>query len=270
MGLPLFGAESRLDDASPATIIVAPGEDTSFPKANVTDDRLFTLFKWTGSAPFDLITDAGVGNTADVDYFGLVGHDIFTQGGTIEFDNSPDNITYAGPTIFTVTPTDDKIILRTFTKVTDRFFRLRITGASAPPSIGQASWGLKVEVPFGMPRGFDPNAERLRLRNTVSQSGNILGAVGIFTERAANLRLRLMPGSFVNGTTIGQFREFWDNHASLGNPFFWSWNAGNPGSFEKDAFFAVVENDASIARPLATQLDVGFRDIQFSVLGLKE
>ena len=61
MGLPAFGADSLLDSD---TLTVSPGEDSGFPKANATDDRIFTLFKWTGSAPFDLITDAGVGNTS--------------------------------------------------------------------------------------------------------------------------------------------------------------------------------------------------------------
>lgn len=265
MGLPTFGANSLLDSD---TVTVSPAADASFPVSNASDDRTFTLFKWTGSAPFDVITDAGAAATSDVDYFALVIHDIFTQGGTVTFASSPDNITYT--TIFTVVPADNFIIFRSFTKVTKRFFRLRITAASSPPFIGQLQWGTKVEVPFGIGTPFDPNAERVNFRGTRSQEGNILGATGSFVERMATINLPNLPSTFVTGTTLGLFKEFWDNHASLGLPFFWQWNAGDPGSFEKDAFFAVIENDTRIRRGLASQLDSGIRNIQFAVQGLRE
>ncbi|KKM02210.1 hypothetical protein LCGC14_1786700 [marine sediment metagenome] len=266
MGLPLFGADSLLDsDTLTSSIAAASG----FPVANLNDDRIFTVFKPTTNATLDIKTDAGAGNTSDVDYFGMVGHDLFTQGATITFARSTDDISYT--TIFTTVVGDDKIVLRGFDKETFRFFRLRITGSTAAGSIGQLQWGTKVEVPFGIEVGFDPLDEVVRMRHTRSQSGNILGSVATFSERRASISLRLMPNTFVNGTTVGQFREFWDNHASVGKPFFWQWNAEEPVvDFEKDAFFAVIVNDAALGRPIVTPLASGERDISFDIVGLKE
>lgn len=265
MGLPTIGANSLLDSD---TLTVSPGEDASFPKENATDDRVFLLFKWTGSAPFDLITDAGVGNTSDVDYFGLITHNLFTLTGTLTFAQSADNISYT--TIFTVAPGDDLIIFRSFTKVTNRFFRLRITGTASPPEIGEVAWGTKVEIPFGVPPGFDPQREEIDQNFNRSQTGNILGALHRFVSRRIPISIDLIPTAFITGTTLGLLKEWWDNDGGIGKPFFFGWNAGNPGSFEKDSVFGVADPRRGIRRPLATQLDVGFRDLQFEVIALKE
>ncbi len=281
MGLPTFAADSRFDKST-VTVTASPVAATGFPVSNLSDDRIFSVFKSSdATSPLDIITDEGVGNTATVDYFGMVGHNLgalSTAGNqvTIVFAHSPDNIVYT--TIFTqlIPVGDDTIIFRSFaTTVARRFFRLRITRATPPfasaPEIGELQWGTKVEASDpSIAIGFDPVSERVQMRSTRSQTGNILGTVQSFVSRTANIRLRLQSGAFTTGTAIGQFKEFWDNHASLGKPFFWAWNPGDPGSFEKDTFFAVIQNDATLARPLATPLDTGFRDIQFSVVGLKE
>ena len=75
-----------------------------------------------------------------------------------------------------------------------------------------------------------------------------------------------MPSSFVRG----EFQDFWDNHASLGKPFLFLWNPGNPGSFEKDGIFTQVVVGSQVSRPLSTQVSNGLQDISFSVIGIKE
>ncbi len=273
MATPVIGANSRLDTD---TVTVSPAEDTSFPAANLSDDRLFTVFKPTSAATtVDVKTDAGVGNTVDVDYFALGGHDLSdpAQDGNgavlLTFASSPDDAVYT--TIFTVTPLDDKVIFRTFTKVTQRFFRLRMTrGSSFIPSLGQLQWGVAVDFGFGVTVGFDPEAERLRARMNQAQTGNLLGSTLQFSERRASVRFRLLTDTFIRGTTVGDFGEFWDNHGSLLKQFFFAWNPGNPGSFEQDAFFAMVDPGVAIRRPLATQVAAGARDLSFDIVGVKE
>ncbi len=272
MGRPIFGADSRLDTDTVLSNIAA---ETGFPLDNLSDDREFTTFKPSTSATLEIRTDAGVGNTVDVDYFMAIGHDFNTQGASLVFASSPDDAVYT--TIFSSTPGDDRVVVRTFTKVTRRFFRLTISGQSAAPSIGQLNWGVRVEPPFfALPSDFDPLMETARFRSGRSQSGNILGSVIGFVGRRANIRLELQPFTFVGGTTLGDFQEFWDNHAVAGKAFLWWWNQNDPTdpdpdpTFEKDAFWVVIDNDATISRRLRTQLDVGFRDIEFTVVGRKE
>lgn len=274
MGNPIFGADSRLDTD---TLTVTPVENASFPASNLSDDKTFILFKPDSSATEVTIeTDAGVGNTVDVDYLMVIGHDLNDpdEDGLgavkLEFQNSADGIGFS--TILTITTVDDsKIILRTFTKVTDRFFRIRLTRGSAfIPAIGETQWGKRVELPVGFEVGFDPQEERLRSASTRSQSGNILGSVRFFTQRDIRIRGRLILDSFIRDETLGGFQDFWDNHASLLKAFVFSWNPGNPGSFEKDSLFAIIDPSQGIRRPLRTQLDVGFRDLEFAITGQKE
>ena len=125
-------------------------------------------------------------------------------------------------------------------------------------------------MPAGIETGFDPEDEKVEARFSQSQSGNILGAISSFSNRRASLRLRFVTDSFMRGVTTGQFGDFWRNHASLLQPFFFSWNPGNPGSFEKDTFFGVFDARSGIRRDLATQLASGLRNLDITVLGQTE
>ena len=271
----IIGANSRLDSD---TVVVSPVENVNFPAVNLSDDRTFTIFKPTSTATtVTVTTDAGVGNTVDVDYFMALAHDFFDPASDgngpvdIEFENSADDISYSS--IFTETGIlDNKIILRTFTKATNRFFRLKITRvATFIPSIGQLQWGKAVVFPAGsINKSYDPQMEKIKNVTSRSQSGQILGAVRFYQERRADIKAKLMTNAFVRDETVGGFQEFWDNHGVLLKPFVWAWNAGNPGDFEKDSFFCQIDEKRGVKRPLVTPVDSGFRDLMFSVIGVKE
>lgn len=252
---------------------------TGFPNINLTDDRTYTLYKMgTDNTILDIKTDAG-GATAVVGYFMLVGHNLGSiaaspsQTVTITFAHSTDDISYTMIFTTTIPANDNTIIAREVgggTNITPpkQFFRLRIEWTNADKvQIGQVAWGQPVRFPFGMEVNFDPNNERLMARFNQAQLGNILGATVLFSERRAPVRLEHQPSSFVDDATIGGFREFWDNHGAKMKPFMWMWNSST--TFEKDTFFGVI-NPGRIGRPLVTQLDVGFRDLEFEVVGLKE
>jgi hypothetical protein len=265
MGLPTFGADSVLRDVT----LTVSSEDPAFPKANLKDERAFTIFKPLGiGSPVDIITDAGVGFTSRVNYLGLIFHDLFTQGASIAFASSPDAAVWTD--IFTAVPGDNRVIFRSFGLVTARYFRLRVSGAAAPFSIGELNWGRKVEVPYGLPVGFDPNAEVLDLAYSVSQVGNILGSIYKFGTVRLALSWNHLPATFVEGTDVGEFRHFWDTWAGLGRPFFFCWAAGNPGASEKDAIFCVAEAGTPLTRPYNAPRQQGYRDLAFSVMALKE
>lgn len=288
MGNVMFGADSRLDQD---TLTASVAADANFPVSNLNDDRAFTLYKMGSTATELLVkTDEGVGDFAIVDYFMLVGHDLSDPDSDgngavlVEFQHSSDDITYT--TIFSVTPTDDKIIVRSFFQIKKQFFRLRLTrGTAFKASLGELQWGRAVrpgaDQPFdgtpgqsvgiGVSVGFDPNDETIEGQFNRSRTGQLMGAVRTISMRRARVRLELLDGSFVNDTTDPTgFKFFWDTHASKLKPFLFWWNDGNPGPFEKDAFFAIIDPGAGINRPLRTQLNVGRKDLEFAVIGVKE
>jgi len=275
MGIAIIGADSRLDSDA---VTVVPSENANFPASNLSDDRNYTVFKPGSTATSVTIkTDAGVGNTVDVDYFMSVGHDYFDPAldgnGAVDvkFEHSADDAAYT--TLFDETGIlDNKIILRSFTKATNRFFRLTLSRvATFIPSIGQLQWGKAVEFPAGtILKGYDPQTEMIRNVTSRSQSGQILGAVRFYQERRADIKAKLLTNTFVRDETLGGFQDFWDNHGVQLKPFVFSWNSGNPGNFEKDAFFCQIAEKKGIRRPIVTPIDSGFRDLSFSVIGVKE
>lgn len=275
MGNPVFAADNRLDVD---VVTTTPASASGFPSANLFDDRLFTFFKSVASATSIIIeTDAGVGNTAAVNYISIIAHNLDTatvQDGIYSFQNAAVPAGPFDPILTDIPITDDRIIFNQFTEIVDRVFRLTITTnggvATILPLIGQLQWGKRVESDGFIQVGFDPEGEITRGRFTRSQSGNILGAISTISIRVADITIPFLTNTFLRDETVGGFKEFWDNHASKLKPFVYAWNPGNPGSFEKDSFFGVVQPESGILRPLSTNLDSGFRSLQFRIEGLKE
>lgn len=271
MGNPVFAADNRLDvDTVTSNAASADG----FPIANLFDDRLFTFYKTVSSTAIKIDTDAGVGKTVDVDYITIIGHNLDANANIrFKFEQASDP---GGP--FTViipltAVSDNKIIFQTFTKVTNRVFRLTIEDtepALFAASVSQLQWGKRVESDGFIQVLFDPESEEVRGRFTRSQSGNILGAISTISTRFADILIPFVTNTFIRDNTVGGFKDFWDNHASKMKPFVFAWNPGSPGNFEKDAFFCIIQPEAGISRLLSTNLDAGFRSLQFRVEGLKE
>ena len=203
MGSPIFGAHSRLDSD---TLTVSPGSATGFPKENLFDDRLFTIWKASASGTTWIKTNTG-GSPANVSYLGIASHNLFTIGATITFEGSPDDSTWT--TIFTHTPADNKIIFRSFSTVSYRYFRLSITGGSAAVQIGELQWGVVVDPTYGFDVGFDPNEEETNARYSESQTGNFLGVVLSYVSRRTAVRLRLIQDSWIRDMTTSGFGDFW-------------------------------------------------------------
>jgi hypothetical protein len=278
MGVPLFGANSRLDiDTVTAGSVPVPG----FPLSNLFDDRSFTVFKTQATlTSMTINTNAGATGIADVDYFFLAGHDLNDPAKDglgavkLEFEASNDGIGFAN--IFTVTPSDNKIIARSFPQVKlftvlPRFFRIVLSRAAAfQASLGEMQWGKGVRPPLGFAVGFDPDDQRVMARFNRTQVGNLVGSTVNFIQRQAEINFPRIEDSFVSGVSVGDFKDFWDNHARLLKPFLFLWNSvqlATDVTNEKQAFWAMVDPGGGIQRPLVTQVDVGFRDLRFRILG---
>ena len=291
MGNPILGSDSLLDDSS-VTTTPSVAADAAFPLSNLNNDRPWSPYKM-GSANVTLTieSDAGVGKTKIVDYFMLVGHDLFDPAldglgpiTSLFFERSADAAAWS--TVFSIVPgstpvgsiADNKIIARFFsTPIVDRAFRLRLERPANAfiATLGELQYGKAVVFPVGMSRGVDPNAESLNSSRSQSQTGQIVGTTERYSDRTQTINMQFLPTSFVDGTDVGEFKEWWDNEGSKMKGFLLHWNPdldpdANPGVFEKDAFFAIVVPGSRISRPLSTQVATGLRDVNFSVTGPKE
>jgi len=280
MSTPVIGAQNHLLDTA-LTITSTPAEDAAFPLSNASDHKQYTEFKPGSSVTEVLVTiDAGVGNTIDTDYFGIVGHDLFDPAedglGPVTYQlQRSDDASFWSTYIGGAVAASNNIIFSKSVTETRRAFRLRMTRGSAfIPTIGQLHIGKTVEFPYGVRVGYDPQSEKHFSLFPSRQEGNIIVPLSRWIEKRATVDLQLLENTFVRDVTANGFQKFWEEHASKMLPFFWSWNPGlqniSTNPFEDDTIFGVVEPNTSIRRPMTTQNSNGLRSIRFSLIGLKD
>lgn len=173
--------ENRLDDGTPAASTTAAG----YSVLNLRDWRAYTWWKPT-ALPATVTVDCGSAKAAD--YWAVYGHDLATQGCTIELRGSTDNFSASNVLVDTVTPSTDAAFVRHFASATYRYWRLRITGAASMPSLAIASVGVAMDIPAYLSEGFDPlglyapgRAQPQRARPRARPHGGV-GGVGADAE----------------------------------------------------------------------------------------
>ena len=101
MGYPKIFHDNRLDDATPAASTTAAGYNV----LNLRDWRPYT--KWQPTAlPATVTVDCATAKAAD--YAVIWGHDLFTQGATLEIRGSTDNFAASNVLVATKTPTSNE------------------------------------------------------------------------------------------------------------------------------------------------------------------
>lgn len=135
-----------------------------------------------------------------------------------------------------------------------RWWRLKITGHSAPPEMSICAWGNRTELDY-VSAGFDPYEEEIKANVTRSDTGYVLGVHDRYRERRMTLRFEDADDELYQ-----KIRDWWDNHG-LRN-FFVAWERGNrPG----DVFLMMPEPRFNNPFKLT-----GRRDISISLTGRRE
>lgn len=206
--------ENRFKDATPVASTTAAGFDV----LNLRDWRPYTWWKPT-ALPATVTVDCGSAKAAD--YAVVWGHDLFTQGATFEVRGSTDNFAASDVLVATKTPTSDKPFLLTWTSVSYRYWRLRITGTTMP-SLAIAAVGAALEVPEYLPEGFDPLNRKIEGDFNRTNKGHPLGRAIEFEEWSERLEFDWVTWTWVRNS----FKPAWDAHLRA-SPFVFAWDAGD-------------------------------------------
>lgn len=166
-GKPLLLHDSRLADAGFIDTDTMDGYDVK----NLLDFRPYTWWR-----PRYMPQNIFIDSNGSADYWLVYGHDLFTQGATIELRGSNDLFITEDVLIDSITPTDDEPFLRTFNTVTYNFWRIRLTG-SGFPAIAIIAFGNKLEFPRRLINGFDPVGKKSQGQINRSVKGHPLGTV---------------------------------------------------------------------------------------------
>lgn len=247
MSLPRILYESRLADATP----VASGTASGYAVENLTDWR--PASKWQADAlPATVTGDAGA--SASVDYWGVWGHDLFTQGATIELRKSNDNFSADDNLVDTVTPTSDDPFVRYVSTADERYWRIRITGTTVP-TLAIAAMGEYLEIPKGLPQRFDPLHRSPQGRLNRSVAGNPTGRTTEYQKWRQTVQFVNVSWAWARSTWLAA----WDAHL-MDNPFVFSWD---PTNYPAELYLVNIDGDS-----VTPHRSGNFADLTLTIEGL--
>lgn len=219
--------ENRFNDATPAASSTAAG----FNVLNLRDWRNYTWWKPT-SLPATVTVDCGSAKAAD--YLFVAGHDLATQGATLEGRSSTDNFATNDVLRATKTPSNNKPFLVQFSSASARYWRLTIpAGPSVIPQLAIAVMGAALVVPGYCAPGFDPLGRDGQGQFNKSQKGNPLGVVLEYEEWKQSVEFQSVQRSWVDANWV----PAWNAHLRS-SPFGFAWS---PTDYPSDLFVVNVD-----------------------------
>lgn len=233
---------------------------SGYSVSNITDWRPYTY--WVGnSAGTEAITVDTAATTSAADTLCIMGHNLYTATASVSLYSSTTGA-WAGEEIqrlTAATPTDDKLWMRTFTSAVARYWQIRITTAAVAARIGIACLGSRLDFPRYPFGNFDPYPETLNADSARSKAGNLLQV----TRQNVGIEVQWQFKNVTPTWIDSYFKTAWDNHLSLGKPFFASWDRTNHST---EAYLLAVPPGFTLAMPY----DPYRRSITLKMEGVKE
>lgn len=215
MGYPKLLFDNRFADAIPAASSTAAG---NFNAANVADMRAYTWWK-PNAMPAMLTVDCGSAKAAN--YALIYGHDLFTQGATLEIRASTDNFAASNVLVASITPSDNGVYLLEFATASYRWWQMKLTGAGMP-SVAIAMIGNAFVMPAFLKSGFDPISPATIQQSNNNDNGQPLGKIIDYAQFKQSLVFGNVSWAWLRST----WQPAWRSNLR-GSPFFLAWDSAN-------------------------------------------
>jgi hypothetical protein len=190
---PFIAWDNRFADATPVASSTALGA-----AINLADFRPYTSWKPT-SLPATVTVDCT--SAKPVDYLAVFNHNLFSNGCTIEVRGSTDNFSASDVLVHSYTPAADTAFIRNFTGASYRYWRIRITGTTAP-TLTICAFGVGMEMPNNLPRGFSPLDRELTAQTNIGETGLPLGTALMFEAWAETVQMRNITPAWLRSTWL--------------------------------------------------------------------
>ncbi|HAF43438.1 MAG TPA: hypothetical protein DCK83_00450 [Gallionellaceae bacterium] len=194
------------------------------------------------------------GSAKSADCLGIFNHDLFTGGCTVEVRGSTDNFAASDVLVHSYTPSANTPFIRDFTAVSYRYWRLRITGSSAP-TLTIVAIGAGLEFPVRLPYGFDPLSRKAFGQMNISEEGLPLGKSTMFEQWAQQLNFQHVENTWLRAT----FLPAWKAHLR-DKPFLFAFDLSN---YAGEIY--LVASDGDYKSPTSLPLR---SNLQFSIKGI--
>jgi len=199
--------------------VTVTSEATGFEKENAQSYK--TSSWWQAGAAGTVYFTIDMGANATVDSWGIVGHDLVDNSGTIKPQYSTDNFAADTNDLDTVqTPSNKAAIFRKVTSRNVRYYRFEIASTSVASFIANFYLGVALALPKGMSSGFSPaNLNRDRMVfNNMSVGGNYLGRVLIRKGAKVMIQQKNITRTWIDANWTGVA-----DHVEL-YPFYFIWD----------------------------------------------
>jgi len=228
MGKPALLYDNRLADATPVASDTASG----YSVLNLVDWRPYT---WWQPNSMPATVRVACGAAAAADYCLVWGHDLGTQGATLEVRGSTDGFVASDDLIETVSPANDSPFLLTFASANYTDWGIALSGA-ARPSLAVVAIGAMLRMPKYFPGPWDPKKRKPIGQVQRSVSGQPLGRTIDYEEFSETIAQKNITWSWVRDS----WEPAWKTHLRA-SPFGLAWDPENyPGEIyllnSKDGF----------------------------------
>ncbi len=163
-GKPIFLYDNLLKKYA----VTITSEAAGFPKENLFDDQLHTLWKPTSTATQYISIDAGAPVSVDSFNIGPV-HTLKTGGSAVYLQYSTNGTTWFDAFGGFYPAADNQYEYRLFAPISARYWQIVITQVSVIVTVGQLAFGSRYTLPRYFNGGFDN--KRTKVTGKVNTSG---------------------------------------------------------------------------------------------------
>lgn len=250
-GKPIFFYDNLLKEYT----VTVTTENAAYPKGNLYDDDLNSLFKPTGSGDLTVRIDAGAAVPVDIFCLGRV-HNLLTVSATVALQHSATGA-WAGEESDAFTPfdpsTDNSYQHKLFTQVSARYWQVKFSGMSGIPQIGELAFGARYTLPKWFGDGFDDRKKKLKKIVNLSDGGQS-ETVNFNKRRVFPCRIR----NIAVGTQAETDMFAWRDAVEEGMPFWMLWDLSG-GAYE---MALVTLPDDELEAPISSGMR---RDFSFNL-----
>jgi hypothetical protein len=204
-----------------------------FPMSSITNPATYERYTPT-AMPATIQADAGA--VMACDYVGIAAHNLGSLGCTVYVESSTDAVNWT--TRLTLTPTDDTTLMGLFDPVSARYWRLRITGTTAP-TVGVVYLGAMLTMQRTIYGGHTPItlARVTAVRAALSETGQWLGATQTRNGFSTSFAWKNLTAAWYRAN----FDPFVATNPRV-KPFFIAWR---PYSFPSEVGYCWATGDIS-------------------------
>lgn len=223
---PVIGYQNKVTTGN----IAATTADASHPVTNLANPATYSQAAWLATNTSTVyLTCTLAGNTDDINYVGLAGHNLGTVGASVsvEGDTGSGYSTIAGPQI----QSDDSPMIFRFTTAAYTAIRVKILTPTAAPRVAVMYVGALLTLQRRLYVGHSPiTMGRSRdVRNGMSEGGNFTGRIVVGGQTSTGISLQNLTASW--------YRSYMDPFikAAETTPFFFAWR---PNTYPKEVGYA--------------------------------